>query len=67
MAESDGKSLGVSHMWRPIEPAEAEVASYDFHEIDRLQRRWLQVRREVERSAPEAYRYYTERLIRRWP
>ena len=66
MAKSDGKSPGVSHMW-PIEPVEAEEPSYDFQKIDRLQRRWPQVRQEVERSAPEAYRYYTERLIRRWP
>ncbi len=62
----NGEKSAVSHQWKPIELIEQEAEEYDFQEIDSLQRQWLEVKKNVEISTPEAYRKFTERLTRRW-
>ena len=54
------------HKWQPIKGIGSTEASYDFQEIDSLQRQWLQVKSSVERAAPDAYKEFNERLTRRW-
>lgn len=55
-----------AHKWKPIELVEVDEEEYDFQEIDSLQHQWLRVKQEAERSSPEAYSAFTERLTRRW-
>ena len=62
----NGEKSAASHQWKPIELIEQESEEYDFQEIDSLQRQWLEVKKNVEISRPEAYRKFTERLTRRW-
>ena len=38
--------------WSPIEPLSAVHSSYDFSEIDSLQRQWLSIRKRREESNP---------------
>ncbi|MXY47148.1 MAG: hypothetical protein F4Y44_09215, partial [Chloroflexi bacterium] len=66
MVDMRNASLKASHKWKPIELLNSEDEEYDFREIDSLQRQWLQVKKEVESSTPEAYSAFTERLTRRW-
>lgn len=66
MAEIKGDSPKVFHKWRPIEPIDSASQTYDFGEIDSLQREWLRIKQEVESSTPDAYKAFTDRLTRRW-
>ena len=59
-------SSKISHKWKPIEPIEPDNQGYDFREIDSLQRQWLNIKRQVESSTPDAYKAFTDRLTRRW-
>ena len=59
-------SSKISHKWKPIEPIEPDNQTYDFREIDSLQRQWLNIKRQVESSTPDAYKAFTDRLTRRW-
>ncbi len=52
--------------WRSIEPPEKGIETFDFSEIDSLQRRWLNVRRDREATNPNAFKLFSERLDRRW-
>lgn len=62
----NGEKSAASYQWKPIELIEQEAEEYNFQEIDSLQRQWLEVKKNVEISTPEAYRKFTERLTRRW-
>ncbi len=66
MAAIRGNSPKIFHKWKPIEPIISVSQTYDFGEIDSLQRQWLHIKRQVERSAPDAYKAFTDRLTRRW-
>ena len=66
MLERVGKELNISHKWHPIELIDDGSGSHDFSEIDNLQRQWLEIKKDVVSSTPEAYRTFTERLTRRW-
>ena len=66
MAAIRGNSPKIFHKWKPIEPIISVSQTYDFGEIDSLQRQWLHIKRQVERSAPDAYKAFTDRLNRRW-
>ena len=66
MAEIRENSQKVFHKWKPIEPIDSDSQAYDFGEIDSLQRQWLHIKRQVESSTPDAYKAFTDRLIRRW-
>ena len=59
-------SIKISHKWKPIKPIEPDNQGYDFREIDSLQRQWLNIKRQVESSTPDAYKAFTDRLTRRW-
>ena len=59
-------SVEFSYQWKPIEPMSAIDDSYDFSEIDFLQRQWLSIRRRREESNPQTYRAFLERLERSW-
>ncbi len=63
MFESDA---GIAYKWRPIEPLNVIGSSYDFSEIDSLQRQWLSIRKRREESNPQTYKAFLERLERRW-
>ena len=34
-------TAGIGYKWKPIEPLNSVGSSYDFSEIDSLQRQWL--------------------------
>lgn len=55
-----------AHKWQPLEGLDAQSSSVDFQEIDSLHQQWLSFRDERERSNPDAYRAFRERLDRRW-
>ena len=56
----------ISHKWKPVEPIDSDSQTYDFREIDSLQRQWLQAKEEATSSTSEAYKTFTESLTRRW-
>ena len=66
MIENTTNDSRISHKWRPIELIDDDEEKYDFSEIDSLQERWLEFKKEVESSTPEAYKAFTDRLTRRW-
>ena len=66
MTAFQDNACNVSHKWQPITPIEPDNQGYDFREIDSLQRQWLNIKRQVESSTPDAYKAFTERLTRRW-
>ena len=66
MAAIRDDSPKVFHKWKPIEPIDSDSQAYDFGEIDSLQREWLRIKQQVESSTPDAYKAFTDRLIRRW-
>ena len=66
MAAIRDDSPKVFHLWKPIEPIDSDSQAYDFGEIDSLQREWLRIKQQVESSTPDAYKAFTDRLIRRW-
>ncbi len=55
-----------AHKWQPIEGLNSQSCSVDFQEIDSLHRQWLAFRDERERSDPDAYKAFRERLDRLW-
>ena len=57
---------GIAYRWIPIQPLDVIVSSYDFSEIDSLQRQWLSIRGRREESNPQAYNAFLERLDRSW-
>ena len=57
---------GVGYKWTPIQPLDDIECSYDFSEIDSLQRQWLSERKRREESNPQAYNAFLERLDRSW-
>ncbi len=66
MLSNKNETNKVTYKWKPIELIADEEENYDFHEIDSLQNQWLQIKRDVENSTPDAYKNFTERLTRRW-
>ena len=61
-----GSNADIGYRWKPIERLDAVGSSYDFSEIDSLQRQWLSIRRRREESNPQAYDAFLERLDRSW-
>ena len=61
-----GSAADIGYRWKPIEPVDASVSSYDFSEIDSLQRQWLSIRKRREEANPQAYSAFLERLDRSW-
>ncbi len=57
-------TAGISYKWKPIEPLNSVGSSYNFSEIDSLQRQWLSIRGRREESNPHAYNAFLERLDR---
>ena len=51
---------GIAYRWIPIQPLDVIVSSYDFSEIDSLQRQWLSIRGRREESNPQAYNAFLE-------
>ena len=64
MTNSD-QAATVHHVWQPIAPI-SEDFTYDFFEIDGLQRQWLAHRQTLEASASTAYEDFLARLTRSW-
>ena len=56
----------ILQQWRPIEPPESGIETFDFSEIDSLHRQWLNVRRDREATNSDAYKSFSARLERRW-
>lgn len=56
----------IAYRWQPIQSLDAIVSSYDFSEIDSLQRQWLNIRRRREESNPQSFQGFLERLDRSW-
>ena len=56
----------IAYHWSPIQPLDAITCSYDFSEVDSLQRQWLSIRERREASNPQAYNAFLERLDRSW-
>ena len=56
----------IAYRWSPIQPLDVIVCSYDFSEIDSLQRQWLSIKERREASNPDAYRAFLDRLDRSW-
>ena len=63
MAEANG---GIAYRWTPIRSLDVIGCSYEFSEIDSLQRQWLSIRERREASNPDAYKEFLERLERYW-
>ena len=63
MAEANPR---IAYRWTPIQPLNVICCSYDFSEIDSLQRQWLSIRKRREESNPQAYNAFLERLDRSW-
>ena len=59
-------TAGIAYRWKPIEQLDAIGSSYDFSEIDSLQRQWLRIRKWREEANPQAYNTFLERLDRSW-
>lgn len=59
-------TAGIAYRWKPIEQLGAIGSSYDFSEIDSLQRQWLSIRKRREESNPRTYTAFLERLERSW-
>ena len=55
----------IGHKWERLTGLE-ESFSYDFAELDSLQRQWLNVRRAREEASPNAYTAFLNRLTRSW-
>ena len=56
----------IFHPWRPIEPPDLGLESFDFSEIDSLHRQWLNFKRAREDANPDAFKFFSERLDRSW-
>ena len=56
----------IAFRWSPLQPLNAVSSSYDFGEIDSLQRQWLSIRKRREESNPQAFNAFLERLDRSW-
>ncbi len=56
----------IFHRWHPIKPPDRDLESFDFSEINSLQRRWLDVKDSREAENPDTYKAFSERLERRW-
>lgn len=56
----------IAHKWKPLDPIEPESEGYDFSEIDSLHLQWQDLRQEREKSIPNAYRSFLDRLRRSW-
>ena len=54
----------IAYRWAPIQPLNVIDCSYDFSEIDSLQRQWLSIKERREESDPQSYRAFLERLDR---
>ena len=54
----------IAYRWAPIQPLKVIDCSYDFSEIDPLQRQWLSIKERREESDPQSYRAFLERLDR---
>ena len=54
-----------NYKWDPISPLGANF-SYDFSQIDSLQRRWIEFRGMRETADPDAYTAFVARLTRSW-
>ena len=61
-----GSDADIGYKWQPIEPLDAIESSYDFSEIDSLQRQWLSIRKRREESNPQAFNAFLDRLDRSW-
>ena len=61
-----GENAAISHQWKPIASLSVADGSYDFGEIDSLQRQWLSIKRQREASNPQIYQAFLERLERSW-
>ena len=59
-------NASVAYKWKPIESLNAIGSSYDFGEIDSLQRQWLSIRKSREESNPQSFQGFLERLDRSW-
>ena len=55
----------IAHKWERITPLEGNF-SYDFAELDSLQRQWLNFRQAREDAIPDAYTGFLDRLTRSW-
>ncbi len=55
-----------AYMWKPLEGLSKHTSNLDFQEIDSLHQQWLSFRKQREKSNPDAYRDFLERLDRRW-
>ena len=56
----------IAYRWTPIQPLDTIGCSYDFSEIDSLQRQWQNIRLYREEFNPQAYQVFLERLERSW-
>ena len=54
------------HKWQPITGLDAETLDFDFHQIDSLQKQWLEYRHHREESDRDAYKAFIEQIHRRW-
>ena len=55
-----------AYKWQPLEGLNTHTSNMDFQEIDSLHQQWLSFRKQREKSNPDAYRAFLERLDRRW-
>ena len=56
----------LAHQWYPIKGLDAESVNVDFREIDSLHQSWLALRGRREKSDPDVYQAFLERIYRRW-
>ena len=56
----------ISHIWRPLEGLDSQSYNVDFQEVDSLHQQWTNFRDHREKSDPDAYREFLERVYRRW-
>lgn len=56
----------VGHAWRPLEGLDHRSLEIDFRDIDSLHQRWLSYRHKRERTDPDAYKAFLERVYRSW-
>ena len=59
-------TASIAYRWKPIKQLDAIGSSYDFSEIDSLQRQWVSIRKRREESNPKTYTAFLERLERSW-
>ena len=63
MAEAPAE---IAYHWKPLQPLSEIPNTFDFSEIDSLQRQWLSIRERREAANPEIFRAFLERLERSW-